>query len=417
MNTSMSIAGSKTPTLKRFAETSTEELNRSLENSVPQNTRNKSKWAMNIFRKWLSEWRVRIDDDTTKVLKDIEEFTKGDLDYCLQYFYSDLRKRSGDRYPPQTQKDVATGIQFYFNNMLNWNISLFNDNDFMKSRRCLNAQMKIAAQEGLVKPTRKAITIPQEAENDLWENGTFGWSTPKQLQDTLIYYFGLHFSLRAAQEHRNLIYGANSQITLNKDDLGCEYLQYVERMSKNKTFGLKTARMEPKSTVLYARADKLRCPVECYKRYISLRPEANGGKPCEAFYLGIGNSKNGPWYKSVPLGLHSIQNTTKDLFKSIDLKGFVSNTSLRRTAQTRLLQGGVQKEVIQKKTGRLSDSADSAYIDGKVFERKMSSVLYGEVSKTVNITCQPTSSSKDAQVPFSFSNCSNCTVTVNYNFK
>ena len=138
--------------------------------------------------------------------------------------------------------------------------------------------------------------------------------------------------------------------------------------------------------------------------------------PKLAFYLGIGNSKNGSWYKSVPLGLHSIQNTTKNLFKAIDLNGFVSNSSLRRTAQTRLLQGGIRKEIIQKKAGRLSDSADSAYIDGKVFEKEMSSVLYGEVSKTVDISCPTTSSSKDAQVPVSFVNCSNCIVNVNYNF-
>ena len=64
---------------KRFAVTSNKELNRSLENSVLQNTRNKSKWAKNILRKWLYERRVRIDDDISKVLKDIEEFTKGDL--------------------------------------------------------------------------------------------------------------------------------------------------------------------------------------------------------------------------------------------------------------------------------------------------------------------------------------------------
>ena len=97
---------------KRFAETSTEELNRSLENSVPENTKNKSKWAMNIFWKWLSEWRVRIDDDILKVLKEVEEFSKDDLDYCLQYFYSNLRKGSGERYPPQTQEVLQLEFNF-----------------------------------------------------------------------------------------------------------------------------------------------------------------------------------------------------------------------------------------------------------------------------------------------------------------
>ena len=118
---------------KRFAQTTASELQQTIANSQNQNTLSKSKWAMNVFRKWFEEWRVRIGDDINKVLKNVEEFTKNDLDYCLRYFYSDARKENGEFYPPDTLKDICTGIQYFFNNSLEWQISLFNDPEF-----CLN---------------------------------------------------------------------------------------------------------------------------------------------------------------------------------------------------------------------------------------------------------------------------------------
>jgi len=52
------------------------------------------------------------------------------------------------------------------------------------------------------------------------------------------------------------------------------------------------------------------------------------------------------WYKRVPLGIHSIQKVTKELTKNLNLDGFVSNTSLRRTAQNRLLSSGLPAAII-----------------------------------------------------------------------
>lgn len=188
-------------TSKRFAETTAEELREDVENAVNKNTLSKSKWAINIYKKWLENWRVRLDE-LPKVLKEIHEFTKDDLDYSLQYFYSDMRKEDCGYYPPQTQKDIVTGIQYYFNNTLNWSVSLFNDKEFSESRKSLNAQMKKAAEIGLIKPKKKAVVIPIETEEEMWQNGTFGWSNPKQLQDTLIYFLGY---ILAFEQLKNIV--------------------------------------------------------------------------------------------------------------------------------------------------------------------------------------------------------------------
>ena len=68
---------------------------------------------MKIFRAWLGEWRVRMDD-TLKVLKDIEEFTRDDLDYVLKFFFAEVRKENGAWYPPETLKSMAAMIQHFF---------------------------------------------------------------------------------------------------------------------------------------------------------------------------------------------------------------------------------------------------------------------------------------------------------------
>ena len=256
----------------RFARTSKEELETDIENSIPKKTREKTKWAMKIYRTWLAEWRVRIDDNILKVLKPIEEFSYGDLDYTLEYFFCDVRKVDGTRYPPQTLKEIACAIQFHFNNTLKWNISIFKDKEFKRSRESLDSQMKKGASLGLVKPKKRADVITFEDESKLWKEHKFGRSNPEQLIHTLLYHLGLHLSLRACKEHRDLTFGEDSQLELINDKSG-EYLVYTERISKNKQFGLKHARMEPKQTRIYSLTDNPdKCVVSMYKEYVNHRP-------------------------------------------------------------------------------------------------------------------------------------------------
>jgi len=104
------------------------------------------------------------------------------------------------------------------------------------------------------------------------------------------------------------------------------------------------------------------------------------------------------------------------------VEGFISNSSLRRTAQNRLLQGGLPDTAIKKKTGRISEAADLAYVEPKLYEKKMSEVLYGENNDAQAMTSYSQkklsiSSSNDIPTPITFANCNNCSVTINYNFQ
>ena len=97
--------------------------------------------------------------------------------------------------------------------------------------------MKESAAQGLGSLVRQAQIITEEMENTLWSKNILGSDTPKKLLNTLVYMFGLHFALRAAQEHRNLRFN-NSQITECVDGDGVYYLEYVEDVSKSNQGGI-----------------------------------------------------------------------------------------------------------------------------------------------------------------------------------
>jgi hypothetical protein len=187
------------------------------------------------------------------------------------YFLSEVRKKDGELYPPRTLKEIGACLQHYVNYTLKKPASIFKDVVFLHTREALDASMKFSAREGKVKPRKRAAVVTREKEEGMWNNGSFGTSSPHQLVDTLIYHLGLHLALRAVKEHRDIEYGEKSQLALMKNASGEEYICYTERTSKSKSFGLKQCSREPKVTYIYGQCDPMRCVIKIFKAYISHR--------------------------------------------------------------------------------------------------------------------------------------------------
>lgn len=238
---------------------------------IPKNTRMKVTWAVKIFNEWLGVWRVRYVDGICKVLKPFNDMSSNEMDYCFQYFFSEVRKQDCSLYPPRTLKEIAACLQHYINYTLKVTVSIFKDQCFLNTREALDAAMKASARAGTMKPRKRAAVVSWVKEEEMWTSGAFGCSSPQQLIDTLMYHLGLHLSLRAIQEHRDLEFGINSQLQLKKDANGDEVLYYVERTSKSKTGGLNQCRGDPKVTTINANQDTTRCVIMMYKNYLSHR--------------------------------------------------------------------------------------------------------------------------------------------------
>ena len=95
----------------------------------------------------------------------------------------------------------------------------------------------------LVQLSNQANFITEEQENYLWENGFLGSDNAELLCHTLVWDFGIQFALRAGQEHRNLRF-QTSQLSLQLDESGHEFLQYMEDISKTNNGGVSHLRIK-----------------------------------------------------------------------------------------------------------------------------------------------------------------------------
>ncbi|XP_022810328.1 uncharacterized protein LOC111347344 [Stylophora pistillata] len=218
--------------------------------------------------------------------------------------------------------------------------------------------MKERARQGIGVDVNHANLITQEQENYLWEHGFLGSGNAELLRDTLVWVLGVQFALRAGQEHRNLRL-RNSQLSLQCDELGREFLQYTEDIRKTNNGGLSYLRIKRKVARAYKNlTDVERCPVELYKQYLSHVPnEANDN----AFYLRALPKSNGEiWYYKRAAGRESLGNVVKKIMKKAQFVGHYINHSLKRSCATRLYDGGVSEQLILETTShRSSDGVKS----------------------------------------------------------
>lgn len=78
--------------------------------------------------------------------------------------------------------------------------------------------------------------------------------------------------------------------------------------------------------------------------FIFLFSSPSCGK-CDAFYLRPKTAPKGSvWYDSVPVGIHTLQQTVTKMCKEAGFDGYYTNHSLRATAVTRLYAAGVDKK-------------------------------------------------------------------------
>ena len=121
--------------------------------------------------------------------------------------------------------------------------------------------------------------------------------------------------------------------------------------------------------------------IHLYELYISHRP--NNCKLNDFHLACINKPTSSTWYKGQPLGIHQIERVTKNLMSRIGKSGHFTNTSLRRTAKTRLVEAGIPREVIKKRMGHISE-ADEVYIHERVMEKKMGRILSNSTSQIVS---------------------------------
>ena len=165
--------------------------------------------------------------------------------------------------------------------------------------------------------------------------------------------------LRGSDESRKLKWG---DIKINLDEHG-EFFSFQERQTKTRTGeNGETRKITPKAYENHQ--DRTRCPVTLFRQFTLHRTEKMlvDGSP---FYLAINHDSDGSdprkWYKSAPLGKHSINNFMKTMAEAVNLSGRKRNHSAHKTATERLLQANVPPTLIQNITGHKNVQSISNY--------------------------------------------------------
>ena len=138
------------------------------------------------------------------------EMTKDELLFSLTRFVLEAKKQSGDYYPAETLYELIISLQMYLS-CNGRELKFLSDPFFQVLKNTLDSRMKQLSAKGIRAPRKRADVITLEEEEKMW-GSVLGEETPQQLLDTLVYMLGLHFALRAAQEHRDLRHGDDSQI-------------------------------------------------------------------------------------------------------------------------------------------------------------------------------------------------------------
>ena len=114
------------------------------------------------------------------------------------------KKQDGEEYHGKSLYGLVCGIQTYQKTQCGKNFHFFDDDLFSKLRSCLDAVMKERSAAGIGLMCKRAEVIRIDEENHMWASNILGDENGKQLVETLVYLFGLHFALHGGKEHRRL---------------------------------------------------------------------------------------------------------------------------------------------------------------------------------------------------------------------
>ncbi len=198
--------------MNRFPEpTKKEMLQEFLTRTFSATTWCKAQWASLIFDQWkcIHNFKLKCDGDNA------DKYIQGtlltmyidELSEYLSMFLLEIRKQSGEEYPHEILYQIVLSIQ-HFMCMNGHDIKLLEYPGLVKMHNTLDNHMKELSRLGVVHDRQQVKLIIIDQENYMWSTGLLGDNTPEKLVNTLPYLIGVHFTLRAVEEHKALKVGA-----------------------------------------------------------------------------------------------------------------------------------------------------------------------------------------------------------------
>lgn len=131
---------------------------------LSKKTEQKTKWAINLFKKWQEDRRNKSTDAENFISsKNIFEMSDEELNKTLGYFVAEVRNQKGEDYMPNTIYELVCCIQHHMRQMGRF-VSFFDDETFHGFKKVLDSKMKELSGRGLGIDRKRAEVISEEQE-------------------------------------------------------------------------------------------------------------------------------------------------------------------------------------------------------------------------------------------------------------
>jgi len=242
--------------------------------------------------------------------------------FCVFHysFVTEVRKPDGSRYPANSIKSIAFGLQRKLRN-----IGIY-DEGFLyirnvKFRKVLEAEMRKSTIEGVGVAEKKATVVSEKDEKELWSKGVFGDRTAATLQHTVFFYNSKLFGIRSSAEHKKL---DCSQFTIGTNESG-KYIEFKGIKSETNGEGLKRRKVDAKTNRHYNAGCGI---VSFYEKYLDAL--GNSGLFYRRPLLGS-SLHDKPCYTKQPVGVNTLRPLMKKLCSLVGLQGQNFHNSGKKT--------------------------------------------------------------------------------------
>ncbi|XP_021380096.1 uncharacterized protein LOC110467324 [Mizuhopecten yessoensis] len=256
-----------------------------------------------------------------------------ELDRYLSNFFTIVKKHDGNEYEPASLRGMLCSVERYLK-MKSYQASVTRDVVFVNTRHALKYKQQRLRElgKGSKKPNEPFGKVTLDKVNQLFTAREMGPYTPMSIINSMCFMFIVHFRLRKAIDHKNLVWG---DIKLRADQSGKEYILYEPILSRGQIDGATSSSNTQATTAnttntTSAKPEQCRSsytklciwaqpevperdPVGIYKLYSQKRPP-NMQHENSPFYLGITTLHPSPvqaWYRTCAMGVNKLSDLVR----------------------------------------------------------------------------------------------------------
>lgn len=233
------------------------------------------------------------------------------LDRYLSAFFSVVKKHDGNEYEPASLRGMLCSVERYLK-LKNYPQSVTRDCVFIGTRNALKYKQQKLRElgKGSKKQPEPFGRLTLEKVNHLFSAHEMGPYTPMSVINTLCFLFIVHFRLRKAIDHKNLLWG---DIKLKTNQNGKKYMIYEPVDVQNSIAHSKYDHHGNRLCIWEQPEIPERDPVAIYKLYEEKRPQ-NMKYENSPFYLGITSMQPIPlqsWYRTCAMGVNKLSDLVR----------------------------------------------------------------------------------------------------------